>query len=181
MNEALTPEQLVLQAKDLYEQEEYLEAAGVFGGAAESYRAAGDALMAAEMVNNRSVALLMAGEAEEALAAVGDTPTVFAESGDVRRQALALGNRAAALAKLNRKEEAEQTYWDSARLLGEIGENDLRASVLQAISRLQLGGGRYMEALSSMESGLEQTGRLSFSQRILKRLIGIPKKLINRS
>ena len=104
-----------------------------------------------------------------------------AEAGDVRRQAISLGNQAAALAKLKRKDEAEKIYWESARLLGEIGENDIRASVLQAISRLQLGKGRYMEALASMESGLERRSILSFPQRILKRLIGIPRKLINRS
>lgn len=181
MNELVRPEQLTQQGKELYEQEEYNEAAAIFAQSAEAYRAADDALTAAEMDNNRSVALLMAGRAQEALDAVGDSPELYAEAGDTRRQALALGNRAAALAKLNKKEEAEKIYWESARLLGEIGENDIRGSVLQAISKLQLGGGRYMEALSSMEAGLDQSRRLSFTKRILKRLVGIPRKLINRS
>lgn len=180
MNETETPERLAQQGKERYEQAEYLEAAGLFDQARLGFQAAGSAQSAAEMANNRSVALLQAGEAQAALDAVGDSPEQFAAAGDARRQAMALGNRAAALAALDRKGEAEQTYWESARLLGELGETDLRASVLQSISRLQLRGGRYMEALASMDAGLETVQKPSLTQRLLKRLVRIPKNLINK-
>ncbi len=180
MNNLLTPEKLSEEGKALYEREEYLEAAERFAQAAKAYIDAEDRLSAAEMGNNRSVALLQAGKFQQALESVGDSDYVFAAAGDIRRQAMALGNRAAALVKLAKKEEAKEIYRESARLLGDVGENDLRASVLQAISKLQLSEGRYLEAITSMESGLAMTPRLSVAQRLLKRLLGIPGKLLNR-
>lgn len=180
MNQIISPEQLAQEGKDLYKQEEYLEAADRFEQAGRAYSDESDPLSAAEMDNNRSVSLLQAGEYQRAYDAVGASDATFAAAGDVRRQAMALGNRAAALARLGKKEEAKDIYWESARLLGDIGDNDLRSSVLQAISKLQLSEGRVMEAISSMESGLKNAPKLSFTQRILKKLVGIPGKLLNR-
>ena len=180
MNQIETPEQLAEQGKALYERQDYFGAADLFGKAGSGHLAAGDALSAVEMDNNRSVALLMAGDFRGALEAAGETASVFGLAGDTRRQAMALGNRAAALEKLGKTEEAESLYWESARLLGEIGEKDLRASVLQSISKLQVRKGRYVEAISSMEGGLEGAEKLSFTQRLLKRLIRFANRLLNR-
>jgi tetratricopeptide (TPR) repeat protein len=176
----LSPKQLADQGKALYQQEEYAQAAEIFSLAETGFETAGDMISAGEMANNRSVALLQHGEFQAALDAVGQSDVQFADAGDVRRQAMAIGNRAAAMAELGDKEGAETAYWESARLLGEIGEKDMRASVLTAISKLQMKEGRYMEALASMESGLDEGPRLSFTRRILKRLIGIPRKLLDR-
>lgn len=177
---SFTPAELAERAKTHYKQEDYTQAAELFGLASNGFETAGEPINAAEMANNRSVALLRGGDAAAALEAVGDTDRVFAEYGDTRRQALALGNRAAALAGLDRREEAEKTYWESARLLGEIGERELRATVLQAISKLQLKDGRYGEALASMDSGLEGAQKLSFSRRLVRKLIRIPMKMLGR-
>ena len=176
----LSPSEIAETGKKHYQQEEYVQAAELFALAADGYAAAGEPLQAAEMANNRSVALLQGGEAQAALNAVGATEEVFSEAGDTRRQAMALGNRAAALAGLGQNEEAEKVYWESARLLGEIGERDMRASVLQAISKLQLKGGRYGEALASMDSGLEGVERLSLPKRLIRKLIRIPMKMLGR-
>lgn len=177
----LTPGEIAETGKSHYEREDYAQAAELFALAARRFETAGEPINAAEMANNRSVALLQDGDPEGALEAVGETDRLFAEFGDTRRQALALGNRAAALAGLDRRAEAEKTYWESARLLGEIGERDLRASVLQAVSRLQLKEGRYGEALASMDSGLEGADKPSFARRMLRKLIKIPMKMLGRS
>ena len=178
--QSLTPDQLNQQGKTAYEREEYEEAARTFEAAERGYTVAGDALNAAEMANNRSVALLQAGNPQAALDAVSQTPEVFIQAGDTRRHAMALGNKAAALAGLGNREEAEKLYWESARLLEEIGETALRASVLQAISRLQMRSGRYMEAVASMQSGLDQVEKPSLVQRFLKKLLQIPSRMLNR-
>lgn len=176
----LTPAEIAETGKSHYRQEDYAQAAELFEMASKGYAAAGEPINAAEMANNRSVSLLQHGEPGAALDAVGDTDRTFAEFGDTKRQAMALGNRAAALAGLDRREEAEKTYWESARLLGEIGERDLRASVLQAISKLQLKEGRYVEALASMDSGLESVEKLSLPKRLVRKLIRIPMKMLGR-
>lgn len=177
---SLTPTQLNQEGKSAYEREEYEQAARAFEAAERGYAAAGDPLNAAEMANNRSVSLLQNGDAQGALDAVGTTVEVFAQAKDTRRQAMALGNQAAALAGLGKREEAEKLYWESARLLNDIGETALRASVLQAISRLQLRSERYMEAVASMQSGLDKVEKPSWTQRFLKKLLQIPSRLMNR-
>lgn len=181
MNQTLSPEQLNEEGKAAYEREEYLEAAEAFEAASKGFVTSGDILAAAEADNNRSVTLLQAGEAESALEAVGNTPEIFAEANDTRRHAMALGNKAAALAALNRREDAEKIYWKSARLLEEVGDTELRASVMNAISRLQMRSGRLMEAMTSMQSGLEKTDNLNIIQRILKKLLQILGRLLNKS
>jgi tetratricopeptide (TPR) repeat protein len=181
MSEMMTPDALAAEGKAAYAREDFGAAAQAFSAAEAGYRAAGDAVSAAEMANNRSVVLLQSGDAQGALDAVGDTPDIFGAAGDLRRKAMALGNRGAALADLRRKEEAEKVYWESAQIFADLKEKDLRAAVLQSISRLQMGEGRYMEAIASMESGLEEVEKPSFVQRALKRLLKIPAKLLNRS
>ena len=180
MNKHLTAEQLAKEGKDLYEQEEYHEAAERFKQASIAYADGEDQVTAAEMDNNRSVSLLQAGEFQPALDAVGESDFIFESAGDVRRQAMAIGNRASALAKLGKKKEAQESFWEAARLLGDINESDLRASVLQSISKLQMSEGRFMEAISSMESGLENTQKLSLTKKLLKKLLRIPRKLLNQ-
>ncbi len=180
MTDAITPAQLARDGKTAFEKQDYPQAAAAFQAAENGFRASGDDLNAAEMANNRSVALLQNDDSQAALEAVMGTAEIFAESGDRKRQALSLGNQAAALGALGRKEEAEKLYWEAAQILKELGEDDMRASVLQSISRLQMGSGRYMEAIASMESGIEGIQKPSLTQRMLKKLLSIPGKLMNR-
>ena len=81
-----SPQELVDQAKQTYQAGDYMQAAQEFANAASAYASAQDALMSAEMKNNQSVALLLAGEAQAALDAVAGTEKVFGDSEDFRRQ-----------------------------------------------------------------------------------------------
>ncbi|MBI3159375.1 MAG: hypothetical protein HYZ26_07240 [Chloroflexi bacterium] len=172
-------EELARQAKHKYEQGEYRPAAEAFEQAEGAYRAEGQPVLAAEMANNRSVALVQAGDAAAALAAVEGTPQVFEQAGDRLKQAMAWGNRAAALEGLGRLAEAEQAYVQSADLLKELGELELRAEVLKALSALQLRGGRQLEALASMQAGIEGLEQPSLLQRLLKKLLELPCRFFN--
>jgi hypothetical protein len=74
------------------------------------------------MSSNRSVALLQAGDAREALQAAQGLERVFALAGDTRRQAMALGNEAAALDALNQNKVALEKYQQCAELLKQAGD-----------------------------------------------------------
>jgi tetratricopeptide (TPR) repeat protein len=104
------------------------------------------------------------------------TDAVFAAAGDLRNQALALGNQAAALEALRRRDEAMALYQQSADLLKQVGESELRAYVMQAVSKLQFRSGNYFEALASMRLGLEGIRNPTLKQRILIRLLRIPMR-----
>lgn len=178
MSATLDQNQLVKDGKDAYSNGEFEKAASLFQTAAQGYAAAGDKLMEAEMLNNCGVALLRKGNGKAALQAIEGTPATFAAASDIRRQGLALGNLGDALESLGRKQEAGQAYEQSADLLEQSGEEEMRAHVLQSLSKLQLKSGRQIEALATMEAGLEGFKKPSFKQRFLKKLLRIPFKLM---
>ena len=172
--EVLSAEQLGREGENAYRRGDFGAAERSFLAAADSYRAAGQELMALEMQNNRSVVLLAAGRASEALQAAENCAEKFAEAGDVKRRALALGNQAAALEALKRLDEALLVYQQSADLLKRIGESELRLYVMQAISKIQFRSGRQLQALASMQAGVEGLKKPTLKQRLLKRLLRLP-------
>ncbi len=169
---------LTSQGEKAYKAGQYAQAADHYAEAMRMFTAAGDHLKAAEMANNRSVALLQAGRPEEAFAAAEGTDAVFAQAGDTYRQALSIGNQAAALEALDRPEEALKHYWECSNLLKQIGEKEYRATVLKSISALQIRTGHQFEALASMDAALENQKKLSVQERFLKKLLDIPMRML---
>jgi tetratricopeptide (TPR) repeat protein len=180
MADTLNPKQLEKEGKVAYQRGDFSAAARAFQAAERGFASTGDLLTSAEMSNNASVAFLQAGDAPAALESVGTTPAIFAEAGDVRRQAMALGNQAAALEALKRFDEAAEAYEQSAELFKRIGEDGLRANVLQSLSALQLRTGRQLQALASMQAGLEQVERPTAQQSLLKRLLRVPFHMLGK-
>ena len=179
--EVKTPAELAEAGKSAYQNGDFLAAAQAFEAAVRGYKVQDDELMAAEMANNQSVASLQAGDAQAALDAVAGTDAIFEAAGDTLRQAMAVGNYAAALEELDRLDEAEEAYRQSADLLKQIGEHDLRGQVMQSISALQLRTGRQLEALATMQAGVTDLERPNLRQRLLKKVLDIPFKFLNRS
>jgi tetratricopeptide (TPR) repeat protein len=179
MTDKLNLENLENKAKAAYKNGNFQEAQKYFQDAADSYQAIGEILNAAEMQNNRSVALLNLGDAKTALDVVIGTDDIFSEAGDKYRQAMAIGNKAAALDELGCLEDAAKYYEISADILNEIGEKNLRASVMQSLSAVQLKQGRRFEAIASMQAGLNGVTNPNPKQRVVKKLLQIPFNLLN--
>lgn len=175
-SKVLSAEQLKEEGSNAYQKKDFQSAGRYFDAAARAFEAQNEPIKAAEMANNSSVAWLQGGDAEQALQAVQGTETVFAEAGEIRLQAMAIGNRAAALDALGRLDEAVILYEHSAALLEEIGESELRAYILQALSKIQFRTGRQFEALATMQAGVEGIQKPSLRQRIVKRLLRIPMR-----
>lgn len=180
MDETLSPEQLATEGQAAYKKGDFTSAANAFSAAFEVYKITGDELAAAEMANNLSVSLLQAGEAEQALETTLGTDQIFEQSGDIQRQAMAIGNQAAALEALGRPEDAMEKYERSAELLTQVGDLDTRMSVMQSLSALQLKQGRQFEALATMQAGLNGLKHLSPKHRMLRKLLQMPFKYLNR-
>jgi len=178
MNETLSPDRLAAEGKSAYENGDFRGAGRAYAAAADGYASAGDALSAAEMANNRSVALLRAGNARGALQAVDGTETVFAAGGDKRRQAMALSNRGAALEALGRSQVAIAAYQQAADLFKEIGEHELRASLMQSLAALHLRKGDRLQGLGALRSGLEERPDPNARQSLIKRLLRMLFRLL---
>lgn len=166
-----TPAALADEARRAYERREYDRAAGLFQRAGQILAEAGDSLLAAEMNNNRSVSLLQAGKAKDALQAALGTDQVFAAAADTRRQAMALGNQAAALEALGRADEALETYARSAVLFEQAGEGDMQAMVKKSMAAIQLKRGRVVDSAFNMVGSVEAKRRPSLFERILRFLL----------
>jgi len=171
-----TPQQLETEGGNLYRQGDYVEAANIFAAAEEGFGAQGNELKSAEMANNRSVTLLQADQAQTAFDAVNGTVDVFRQANDERRLAMALGNRGAALEALKQFDQAVSDYEESAEILKNIGEHDLRLDVMKSLSGLQLRTGSSLEALATMQSGVESIEKPKMKHRLLKRLLKLPAR-----
>lgn len=181
MSEATSPQRLAKEGKSAYKRGDYLAAAQTYQAATQGYRSAGETQKAAEMANNCSVAYLQAGMPQAALEAVEGTAQVFAQAADLSRQGMALGNQATALEELERLEEAAEVYRQAADLLQEAGEDQKRAEVMKSLSMLQFRSGRQLQALATMQDGLEKVERPTPKQKLLKKLLRIPFEMMNKN
>lgn len=164
----LEPAQIADQGKQAFESKKFSEAAELFRQAAEGFTAGKSVLMAAEMMNNMSVALLQAGRAQEALNAALGTDQIFAEAKDIKRQGMAVGNQAAALEGLNRYDEAIAAFERSAELFAQAGEGDLRSMVMKSAAAIKLKTGKITDSAFKMMGSLDVKENPSFFERILK-------------
>ena len=164
-------QEFVSQGKQAFSAKKFDQAVEAFSRATSEYEALGEALNAAEMRNNLSVALLQSGKAPEAYAAVAGTEEIFGQAGDKRREAMALGNQAAALEAMGRKDEALQAYERSAQLFAEAGEPEMRSLVLQSAAKLKLQRGAFVDSAMAMIGSVEATPKPNLWQRLLKFLI----------
>lgn len=164
----MEPSQLDAKGKQAFAKKNFNEAAEYFKQAAEGYTLGRAGLLAAESLNNLSVALLQAGKAQEALEAALGTDAVFAGVNDDKRHGMALGNQAAALEALHRYDEAIVHYERSAELFDNVGEGDLRAMVMKSAAALKLKNGKITESAFKMMGSLDAKDNPTFFERVMR-------------
>ena len=171
-------EELLSQAFINYQEGRLEEAARCFAELRQHYLTQGDQAMAAEMANNMAVILLKVGQQQKALDVLNGTPEIFLSQNDRARAAQAYGNIGAALEACGNRTDAESAYRQAADLFEALGDSDQRAVTLQALSRLQLQSGKPFEALSSMQVGLNSKQQPSLRDRLVRRLLNLPNRLL---
>jgi tetratricopeptide (TPR) repeat protein len=167
-------------AEQAYQRSQYITAADLFRQAAAAYRSDGDLLSAAEMDNNAAVSLLQAAKPAEALALVEGTPQQFHQADDLGRAGRAYGNQGAALEALGRTAEAIGAYQAAVDLFTRTGDDEARGQTYQSLARVQLRQGQPIEAVTSMQYGLEGGPQPGFGQRLLRWFLGLPSRLLRR-
>lgn len=168
-----SPEQLNEQGKQAYQNSDFASAASYFLEAENAYKNNGDSLQAAEMANNRSVALLQAGDAAAAMEASKDTHLVFAQADDKLREGYSLGNQAAALKELGQKSESLKFYKLSAEKLALAGDKDNLVVVQKTISALEFENGNKINAIGAMLDALRAKEKLTLREKVLRKLFSI--------
>jgi tetratricopeptide (TPR) repeat protein len=171
MADTSDPKSLSEKADGVYQEGDFESAARLYGEAASAFQALGNALDAAEMMNNQSVAFLQAGDAQAALEAASGTAPVFSAAKDARREGIAWANEATPLQSLGRPDQAVEKYLQSAEAFKRAGEDQLYATVMQAVAGIHLRQGKIFQALSDLRVGLADLKTPSFTQRIIKALL----------
>jgi tetratricopeptide (TPR) repeat protein len=171
--DTVNPVKLAEQGKKEYEQENFLTAADRFEQAAQAYTIEKDALNAAEMKNNQSVALLQAGKAKEALQATDGTEEIFRQAGDIKRQGITVSNRAAALEGMKKWKEALAEYDRAASLFEQVGEGDMHSMVRKAAANINLKHGRITDSQMDVFDSLRLVEKPTLTQRLMKFLMRI--------
>ena len=139
-----------------------------------------DELAVAEAHNNLSVTYLGMKFPQLAYDEVVGTDQVFIRYGDKKRQAMAIANTAAALEALGKKEDALALYDQTLDIFKELGEKEMRTSILRRISDLQLKTRRGYQAIASIEAALDQKEAPQIKDSIFKRIFSaIRHRLIN--
>ncbi len=167
------PIALAEQGKQEYEKGKFVAAADLFSKAAQAYENSRDALNAAEMKNNQSVALLQAGKPKEALQVTDGTEEIFEQAKDLKRQGVAVGNRAAALEGLKKWDEALAEYDRAAKILEQAGEGDMHSIVRKATANLNLKRGRVTDSQMDVYDSLRLVEKPSLTQRVMKFMMRI--------
>lgn len=173
-------EQMVEQAKASFRSEKYKEAIRLFQSAHQHYAEQGDKLNAAEMANNLSVAYLQDKQHKKAYDIVRGTDQVFAEADETLKQAVALGNIGAALEALKKFPEAEEAYQQSADLFEQIGEKEMRSTVLRSLSALSVRQGKQIASIYQMQKSLASKDKLTFKDRVLQQILKLPFKFLGK-
>jgi len=168
-----TPATFADQGKREYEKGNFRAAADHFLQAARAFDASSDSLTAAEMRNNRSVALLQAGRATEALQATEGTEEIFEQAHDLKRQGIAVSNRAAALEGLKRWKDALTEYDRAAALLEQAGEGDMHSMVRKASANIHIKLGHVTDTQMDIYDSLRLVEKPSLTQRLMKFLMRI--------
>ena len=180
MTEILDPDLLIKEAKREYLAANYASAAEFYKAAQISFQEKGDLQKMAEMANNCSVSFLQSNDAAAALQVLDGMDEIFERVGDIKGKAITLGNQAAAFEALGNRKEAAIKYEEAADLFKGSGEQELYATTMKTLSALQLRTGRSLEALVTMRNGINQIERPNITYRILRRLLDIPYRLMNR-
>lgn len=165
------PAQLADKGKQAFANKRFDDAAEYFRQAAEGFSLGRAGLLATEMRNNMSVALLQAGKPAEALEAALDTDRIFEGAQDVKRQAMAVGNQASALEGLHRYDEAIEKYERSAELFALVNDGDMRSLVMKSAAALKMKTGKITESAFKMIGAVDVKENPTFIERIMKFLM----------
>jgi tetratricopeptide (TPR) repeat protein len=161
------PKTLATNATQMYQEGDFENAARLFGEAASAFQAEDNALDAAEMKNNQSVAFLQSGDASASYQAAHGTAEVFLAADDFRRTGMARSNEATALETMGRQDEAVEIYRQAADDLQKAGEDQLRATVMMAVAGIKLRKFKIMDALLAMHIGLSGVKQPTLKQKIM--------------
>lgn len=165
-------------AMELYRSGRFEEAAEQFGQAYQAHLAQGDWAAAARAANNRGVCLRQAAQFDEAEKAFGEARAIFQQHGDLSGAAQTMGNLATLYESRGNEARAIELYRETAKLLEQCNEPNLSRDTWLALGRLRLRRREWPLAFAAYEMGLSTATELTATQRALRALLKIARRVV---
>jgi len=161
-----------------YRAGRFEDAVAAFTHAQQAFLAERNPQQAAETANDRGVAARQAARFDEAESAFTKARKLFDESGDRLSQGQVIGNLGALSESRNQNEQAAAFYKEAIVLFDEAGSADLSGEMWRALSRLRMKQGKWLAALGAYDAGLQDVKHLTPTQRLLRRLMKVSRRLM---
>ena len=161
-----------------YRAGRFEDAMAAFAHAQQAFLAEGNPQQAAETANDRGVAARQAAHLDVAEAAFTEARRLFDESGDRLSQGQVIGNLGALSESRNQNEQAAAFYKEAIVLFDEVGAADLSGETWRALSRLRMKQGKWLAALGAYDAGLQDVKHPTPTQRLLRRLMRVSRRLM---
>lgn len=170
-------EALKNQGIELFKKQDFSGAQVAFEEALDAFEEEGRVDMVAEMQVNIALVHRADGEDDEAIVLMLPALQTFEAMGDKLRSAMVLGNLAGAHASMGNKERAHEFYKRAAELFDELGEKDMYADTMLAISELQVRTGSISDGADTYNFALEHKDKLTLGQKIMKNMINTSNRV----
>jgi tetratricopeptide (TPR) repeat protein len=169
--------QLKEHGTELFRAGRFEEAADQFQQAYHAYLAAGDLVAAGRACNDQGVCWRQAARFDEAEKCLLAARSLFKKAGDLGSEAQALGNLAALYESRKDDVRAIELYRETAKLLEGCNEANLSRDTWLALARLRLRRREWLPAIAAYDEGLSQATQLSASQRALRVLLRMARRV----
>jgi tetratricopeptide (TPR) repeat protein len=173
-------EALVDRGRSLYRQGDLSGAQRLLHQAYEAYKQSEDQGGVAEAANDLGVLLTAQRQYGEAETWLRDAQRRFADLRDYDGEAQTLGNLGSMYQARGELVQAAAHLKQAADLFRLVGGHEDRAATLKTLSVVRLRQLRFLEALAAYDAALACYPQPSLLQRLLRRLFGLPLRLLQR-
>jgi tetratricopeptide (TPR) repeat protein len=134
----------------------------------------------AEAANDLGVTYQQLKQYEMARKNLDTAISLFAELNDDVKRAQAMGNLGTLLAEMGKYREADMRLEQSAEVFHRLGDRQNESLTLKWLSRVHLKHWDFLGAIFAYERALERLEPLSPEQKLLRRILQIPMRILSR-
>jgi len=173
-----TADQINNQGLELYRAGRFEDAIAAFAQAQQLFLAQDNLSSAAECANNRGVAARQAARLDEAEAAFTEAYHISEKLAAPKLLGMVAGNLGALAESRDQRDQAVAFYKQAIELFEAAGAAELAAETWRALSRLRMKQGEWFAALGAYDASLDGVRHPTPTQRALRSLLGVSRRLM---
>jgi tetratricopeptide (TPR) repeat protein len=173
-------EQLAREGRELYRQGDYEAARTRLYDAYEAFKEADDLNGVAETANDVGVLYTVEQQYAEAESWLLQAQSRFVDLQDYEGEAQTLGNLGSMCQARGDLQQAAAYLQQAADRFHLVGDDEKRSATLRVLSMVRLRQMRFLQALAAYEAALACHPRQNAFRRVLRRIVGFPRRLLEQ-